>query len=41
MGMFEMGSTIVLLFECPHDTTITKQSGEKVRLGDPLFDLTK
>jgi Phosphatidylserine decarboxylase len=38
MGMFEMGSTVVLLFECPESTKISKQPGDKVRLGQPLLD---
>lgn len=38
MGMFEMGSTVVLLFECPEGTTISRQPGEKVRLGEPLLE---
>ncbi len=38
MGMFEMGSTVVLLFECPESTTISRQPGEKVRLGEPLLE---
>jgi len=37
MGMFQMGSTIVLLFECPKDTKISKSPGDKVRLGDNLL----
>ena len=37
MGMFQMGSTIVMLFECPKDTEIKKQPGDKVMLGESLF----
>jgi phosphatidylserine decarboxylase len=37
MGLFEMGSTIVMLFECPKDTKISKRPGDKVRLGDNLI----
>ena len=37
MGMFEMGSTVVLLFECPENVKISLSPGDKVRLGQPLF----
>jgi len=37
MGMFEMGSTIVMLFECPKSTQISKAPGEKIKLGESLF----
>ena len=37
MGMFEMGSTVVMLFECPKDTKIAKEFGDKVKLGDNLL----
>ena len=37
MGMFEMGSTVVMLFECPKDTKIIKEFGDKVKLGDNLL----
>ena len=41
LGMFEMGSTIVLLIpeEAVEKTTIAQ--GEKVRAGEPLFELKK
>jgi len=32
-----MGSTIVLLFECPKETKITKLPGDKLKLGDNLI----
>ena len=37
LGMFEMGSTIALLFECPKDYRIVPKEGEKVLLGQPLL----
>lgn len=37
MGMFQMGSTIVMLFECPKDTKVCKEPGDKVKLGDNLL----
>ena len=33
LGMFKMGSTIALVFECPKDYEIIKQPGENVQLG--------
>lgn len=36
IGMFEMGSTIVLLFECPKETQVVPQPGEKVFMGQKL-----
>ena len=33
VGMFEMGSTIVMLFECPKTTKIIPQEGEKLQMG--------
>ena len=33
IGMFEMGSTIVMLFECPINTEILVKDGEKVMMG--------
>ena len=38
MGMFQMGSTIVMLFECPKDTQISRKPGDKVKLGENLFN---
>jgi phosphatidylserine decarboxylase len=37
MGMFEMGSTVVMLFECPKTTTVLKQPGDSVKLGEALI----
>ncbi len=34
--MFRMGSTIVMLFECPRDTQVLKQPGDLVLLGEAL-----
>ena len=36
LGMFEMGSSIVLLFECPQDMKIVKQEGDAVQFGERL-----
>ena len=36
IGMFEMGSTIVLMFECPKNTKFTVKEGEKLFLGQKL-----
>ena len=36
VGMFEMGSTIVMLFECPKTTQIVAKEGEKLLLGQKL-----
>jgi phosphatidylserine decarboxylase len=33
IGMFEMGSTIVMMFECPESTTFTVKEGDKLLLG--------
>jgi len=38
MGMFEMGSTIALIFECPKDYDVLRNPGDKVFLGDRLID---
>lgn len=37
LGMFKMGSTIALVFECPKDYEIIKQPGDKVQLGQLLL----
>lgn len=37
MGMFRMGSTIALIFECPRDYEITRGPGEKVKLGQQIL----
>ena len=36
MGMFKMGSTIVMLFECPKDTQVLKHPGDSVLMGEAL-----
>ena len=41
MGMFEMGSTIALIFECPKDYDVLRNPGDKVFLGDRLIDYVK
>lgn len=33
IGMFEMGSTIVMLFECPINSEVLVKEGDKVRMG--------
>ena len=36
LGMFQMGSTIALIFECPEDYTVVKKEGEQIQLGQSL-----
>lgn len=36
IGMFQMGSTIALLFECPESTQFTVGPGDKLRMGQKL-----
>ena len=36
IGEFNLGSTVVLIFEAPEDFTWTLEAGEKVRFGMPL-----
>ncbi|XP_051530013.1 phosphatidylserine decarboxylase proenzyme, mitochondrial isoform X2 [Myxocyprinus asiaticus] len=36
LGEFNLGSTIVLLFEAPQDFTFSLQAGQKIRFGEPL-----
>jgi phosphatidylserine decarboxylase len=38
MGMFEMGSTVVLIFECDNDAEFKVKEGEKVYLGQNIMD---
>ena len=35
-GRFEMGSTIVLIFEADNDTELTVNEGQKVWLGNEI-----
>ena len=35
-GRFEMGSTIVLIYECPKDTKTLVEEGEAVSLGQQM-----
>lgn len=35
-GRFEMGSTIVLIYEAPTDSQTLVEAGDKVTLGEPL-----
>lgn len=39
LGEFNLGSTIVLLFEAPRDFTFNLQAGQKIRFGEPLGTL--
>lgn len=36
LGWFEMGSTIVLIFEGPQDTVLHVKEGQRLHLGDHL-----
>ena len=37
IGMFDMGSTIALIFECPPDYHIALKEGDKVMMGQKLL----
>eukprot|EP00347_Sterkiella_histriomuscorum_P005657 403355758 len=37
IGMFEMGSTVAMIFECPQDYELNLKSGEKVILGQEIL----
>ncbi|PWA30844.1 hypothetical protein CCH79_00020535 [Gambusia affinis] len=39
VGEFNLGSTIVLLFEAPTDFTFDLQPGQRIRMGEPLGSL--
>ena len=34
--MFEMGSTVVMLFECPKNSQIVPKEGEKILMGQKI-----
>lgn len=36
IGWFEMGSTIVLIFEGPQDTQLNISEGQKLRMGQEI-----
>jgi phosphatidylserine decarboxylase len=36
IGMFEMGSTIVMLFECPINSQVLVKEGDKVKMGQKI-----
>ena len=38
LGMYEMGSTVALIFECPKDYHIQLADGEAVMLGQKLLE---
>jgi phosphatidylserine decarboxylase len=38
IGMFEMGSTVAMIFECPKDYHIQLNDGDPVKLGDKLLE---
>ena len=41
LGMFEMGSSIVLLFECPKEMEVVKGEGDVVKYGERISQLNK
>lgn len=38
MGVFEMGSTVAVIFECPRDYQILKREGQRIKLGESLVE---
>jgi len=36
VGMFQMGSTILLMFECPNNTQFTVNKGDKLKMGQQI-----
>lgn len=40
MGMFNLGSTLVLLFEAPSDFQFVVKQGQSVKRGQPLGTVT-
>ena len=41
LGWFEMGSTIVLIFEGPKDTQLHLKEGQRLHLGEPIVTIPK
>lgn len=41
LGWFEMGSTIVLIFEAPPETQLHIREGQKLRLGEEIVTTVK
>lgn len=41
LGWFEMGSTIVLIFEAPPETQLHIREGQKLRLGEEIVTSVK
>ena len=39
LGLFEMGSSIVLLFECPKEMEVVKKEGDFVKYGERLSQM--
>jgi phosphatidylserine decarboxylase len=41
LGWFEMGSTIVLIFEAPPETQLHIREGQKLRLGEEIVTTSR
>lgn len=39
VGQFNMGSTIVMIFEAPKNFKFNLKAGQKIRLGEPIGNL--